>query len=510
MLNRGLFALFSWTLKRDTQLGRTHIVRGGIAGVMLLVLVFGTLQSLSVVGAAGLNLFESICWINIVVSTLAAISYFSTTVTEESEAGNLGLLKLAGLGAFSILLAKSTSRLVSALMLLIVQFPFTLLAITLGGITLTQIIASYVAIGAHLILVANLALFCSVFCQSSGRAAVCTGLVVAAFFASAPFLSYALPAAPPQSPGWLETWAETYEELSVINRIDDALAPAFAGSFITAQVLFSVGAAGLLYAGACLGFEWGTQRQGVPQRAALARGRRRLSRVFGVSRVWKMAIAWKEFNFLAGGRVMWVARVAAFSVFSAVVWYYVQPIGNDDWRMVSQFLAAAAAGFAAIELVVYSSRIVFDEVRWRTLSLLLILPVSVRQIMTQKVIGCLLAILPALFWLVLAIGLDPASVLATVQAGVLLHVLVNSALLLHFTVLLSLYVKWAALPIATCVVLVFNMCCPVMSIGLVVNDVLGDRSGLLLLVISLLTYWILLLLPLEVEIVSRIADAEAR
>lgn len=507
-MNGGIFALFSWTLKRDTQLTRTHLVRGGIAGIMLLILLFSTLQSMAVVGAAGLNLFESICWLNIVVSTLAAISYFSTSVTEESEGGNLSLLKLAGLGAFSILLAKSTGRLVSALMLLVVQFPFTLLAITLGGVTLTQIVACYIALGTHLILVANLAVFFSVVCRSSGRAAICTAVVVVAFFVSAPVASFI--ATSPAQVASAKAWGKTYETLSVVGSIDRALAPAFAGPVFTKHVMFSFVTALVLYAAACLRFEKGTQRQGVPERAALAKGRRRLARVFGVSRAWSMAIAWKEFNFLAGGRVLWVARIIVFTALSALAWFYADPVTNDGLRILCNVLAGAAAGFAALELIVYSCRIVFDETRWQTLSLLLILPMRPRQIMSQKVLGCALAVIPSVVWLAIALWFHPQSVLRETSAGLLLHGLVNFALLLHFTVLLSLYVKWAALPIAASVVLAFNLCCPIMSIGLVVNDALGDASGLLLLSISLLTYWTLLLLPLEVEIVNRVADEGSR
>ena len=67
--------------------------------------------------------------------------------------------------------------------------------------------------------------------------------------------------------------------------------------------------------------------------------------------------------------------------------------------------------------------------------------------------------------------------------------------------------RWTALPAAVCIVLAFNTCCPVMSIGLILNDLMGDTGGLLLAVITFATYWILLLLPLQIEIVSRVDDA---
>ncbi len=506
MLNRGVFTLFNWTLRRDVRLLRTHVLRGIFAGLMLLVIFFAWASTLTV-GAAGLNLFRAICWLNVIVSTLAAISYFATTVTEESESGNIGLLKLAGMGSFSILLAKSTSRLIGALMFLVVQFPFTLLAITLGGVTLLQIVTCYVALGAHLILVANLALFFSVYCQSSGRAAVWTAVVLAAFFLSVLVASFVEPVLTPGNPGWASAWADTHSDLSVVDRIDAALRPAFAGPVVSKQVTGSVVSAVVLYLLACVGFERSTLRQGVPQRAALARGRRSLGRTFGVSRVWKSAIAWKEFNFLTGGRVMWVARVVVFSAISALVLFYAEPGMSDDRAMVSQILAVGALGFTAIELVVFSSRIVFDEMRWQTLPLLLILPIRPQQVVTQKVLGCLLALLPGVCWLFFALWLHPTSLVGSTAAGSVAYGLVNFALLLHLTVLLSIFVKWAALPLAVCAVFLFNLCCPVMSIGLVISDALGGADGVLLLGISLVTYWILLLLPLQVEIVSRVEES---
>ena len=56
-MNRGAFSLFNWTLRRDVELLRTHLVRVAFAGLMLLVLWFASLQTLTV-GAAGLNLFD--------------------------------------------------------------------------------------------------------------------------------------------------------------------------------------------------------------------------------------------------------------------------------------------------------------------------------------------------------------------------------------------------------------------------------------------------------------------
>jgi hypothetical protein len=511
-MNRGAFSLFNWTLRRDVELLRTHLVRVAFAGLMLLVLWFASLQTLTV-GAAGLNLFDWICWMNILVSTLAGMSYFSTCVTEESEGGNLGLLKLAGMGSFSILLGKSTSRLVGAMMLLVVQFPFTLLAITLGGVTLIQIVSAYTAIGAHLILVANMALFFSVFSQSSGRAAVWTAAALTLFFVSPALLGFARTAFPPgQLYGMLDTakiksaidsWQEMQRDLSVFDRVSAALSVGFAGPVITMQVWYSLMVSAVLFTLACLGFERSTRKQGTPQRATLSRGRRSFRRILGVSRTWENSLAWKEFYFLTGGRVMWILRAALFAGLWCVVNFY----GAGDRALIGSTFVSGILIVLGIEMLIFSSRILFDESRWGTFPLLLILPISARNLVWQKTWGCLLAGLPGFAWLVVAAVMYPDEIQMVLRQSRFHIVAVDFLLIMHFTALLSLFMRWTALPAAVCIVLAFNTCCPVMSIGLILNDLMGDTGGLLLAVITFATYWILLLLPLQIEIVSRVDDA---
>lgn len=121
----------------------------------------------------GLRYFETICYLNILLISVAGISYFATAVTEEKDAGTLALLQLAGLSPFAITLGKSTSRLVSALMLLAVQIPFSFLAVTLGGVLWQQVLAAWVALAAWLILTANAALLASARCATSGRGCHC-------------------------------------------------------------------------------------------------------------------------------------------------------------------------------------------------------------------------------------------------------------------------------------------------------------------------------------------------
>src|SRR5262249_47455071 len=120
-------------------------------------------------------------WLNMVLISLAGISFFATAITEEKEEDTLGLLKMAGIDPVGILLGKSTSRLLGAALLLLVQFPFTLLAITLGGVTLGQVLAAYFSLTAYMVLLANVGLLCSVVFQRGGMASIITGLVLVVY-----------------------------------------------------------------------------------------------------------------------------------------------------------------------------------------------------------------------------------------------------------------------------------------------------------------------------------------
>ncbi len=184
----GTLTLFNWSLRTDTRSIYPHIVRACFTGFMLLAVLAAWANSLSGM-APGLQFFEQICRLNVLLISVSGISYFVSAVTEEKDSGTLALLRLAGVTPLAIVLSKSTSRLISALMLLLIQLPFTFLAITLGGVTWQQIIAAYLALAAWMCMVANVALFCSVRCNTSGRAATLATSVLLLFFAAGPILA---------------------------------------------------------------------------------------------------------------------------------------------------------------------------------------------------------------------------------------------------------------------------------------------------------------------------------
>ena len=159
MLN-GAAALFTWTLRMDNRYVHPHLVRAAFALFILFCLSMATFDAFGT-NRTGLVFFGLVCQLNVVLIAAAGVSYFVTAVSEEKDAGTFALLQLAGLTPLAITLGKSTSRLVSSLMLLVSQIPFTFLAVTLGGIRWQQVLAAWICLAAWMILVANMALLCS-------------------------------------------------------------------------------------------------------------------------------------------------------------------------------------------------------------------------------------------------------------------------------------------------------------------------------------------------------------
>src|SRR5262245_15541591 len=182
----GTLAMLHRALRLDARLWRTHLFRLGFALLVCLSLVYAqVLTATTLVGAPGLTLFRTMTWLNLVLISLAGISFFATAITEEKEEDTLGLLKMAGVDPLGILLGKSTSRLLGTILLLLVQFPFTLLAITLGGVRLTQVAGAYCLLTAYMILLGNVCLLCSVVFRRVGLASTVTGVVIVIFLLAA-------------------------------------------------------------------------------------------------------------------------------------------------------------------------------------------------------------------------------------------------------------------------------------------------------------------------------------
>lgn len=479
----GSLALLVRSLRVDARLLRTHLFRGLF--VLLIYCCLYIAQEMSFIRSApGLNFFESIVMLNFLMLTAAGTSYFATVITEEKEEGTLGLLRMAGISPVGLLLGKAVPRLMAAGLLLSVQFPFTFLAITLGGVTAHQVVAAYVALLAYLALLAMLGLLCSVVFRRSQSASWQMVLVLVVFLAVIPIARMIFPSPPwwtTPLAQWVSEALDWISAASVLLRMRSIMQTGFADPVFSYQVWSNLAAAGVFFLLAWATFDRFNRHDlpDAPARPRLFRsgvGRRRL----GVSRAWGKALIWKEFHFGAGGRTMMITKFVAYGlVIAGFAWlfYWLEPTRFDadhvgGLMMMSMFIVLVA------EPALYASRIFHDELKWRTLTSLLLLPSSTAHVAYSKVAGSLLALAPAAAWMLLGAILNPSDLGEALEEMFLKesagwYLLSQYLLFLHLTVLLSLFIKWGSLPLAFVGLYVGNM----LVIGMISLGTRGPGEG---------------------------------
>ena len=112
-----------------------------VAALRLFRLVFAAFICLNLADAmssrvvgrpGGLLFFKQMAYLNFIILRWRESSFFAWRSPRKKEERNAGLLKTMTSVPWR-LLGKSTSRLMTALLLLLIQLPFALLAITLGA-----------------------------------------------------------------------------------------------------------------------------------------------------------------------------------------------------------------------------------------------------------------------------------------------------------------------------------------------------------------------------------------
>ncbi|MEQ9406430.1 MAG: hypothetical protein RIK87_01845 [Fuerstiella sp.] len=509
----GTQTLFNWSLRTDIRSVYPHVVRMIFCGFMFLAIFAAWADSLGSM-APGLNYFRRICMLNVLLISVAGISYFVSAVTEEKDAGTLALLRLAGVSPLAIVLSKSTSRLISALMLLLIQLPFTFLAITLGGVTWQQVIAAYLSLAAWMCMVANMALFCSVRCQTSGRAASLATAVLLLFFASGPILLgvAGLTGVSWISPRFIAACRGLYDEqqlMSVTTRLEAVLSGA-AGPQIVAEQFWRNMVVGLgLFVLSVLMFN----RYSEPVESN-PHGRSSRVRRFTVGRCWRLAIVWKDFLFFTGGKTFLTVKLFGYALLIAgFVWFHrLERPGSTVWlsRELTRTAFEIVTLLLTVEMLLYSSNSLFQEVRQSAIATLRMLPIHTPVILLQKLGASLVALSPAMLTLVCLLIYDLDAVLDTNDfAGQVVAWVFISLLSTHLTVLLSLYTRWAALPLAILLTAVSFPCIGAAAVGLTnVTRVAAELNGIRWgawagVLVNFVWMWIFVLLPVQVEIVNR-------
>jgi len=426
---RALFALFIRSLREDLRARLPPILRAAL--VLLILLIVGANQrKFGWSGAPGREFLGMLMMLNLAFIGVAALSIFPSAIAEEKEDGTLTLLRMTNLNPLSILLGKGATRLISALMLLAAQIPFTMLAVTLGGVTITQILHAYAILGATTFFLCNLAMLASVYCRTATRAGFLTGIMGGVLYVVLPWICAIIAfrqgwAGLATIGGLLKTIIQYVFEANPVYAMGNLLFDSRRTAFPSNQVWFSLGAGTLCFLFAWLIFDryCATAETAAGRVKKAKNGKPR--RWAHVSRPWqRLPLAWKDFNFMAGGRFGFYLRLfmaglillgaygIAWSNYQRELEWVAGHYGNSEgsyyskasvdarfWQQFSGISIVLAGWIAGLEVLLIAGRIFGAERRNLTLSSLVALPWSVGKIVRQKILGCLAVLLP---WIILA------------------------------------------------------------------------------------------------------------
>ncbi len=469
---RGSLAMMDRALRVDSRLLRAHLVR--LLFVGFIVWMLWTIQDRSMFfGAPGAQFFSMMSAVTFILITLGGLSLFATAITEEKEEMTLGLLQMAGVGPAGILLGKGVTRLVIALLILASQFPFMLLAITLGGVLVNQVWAIYVALAAYLLMMSAAGLFISVMCRTSRQASLMMSILILVYFFGPYILQEALSASVTagifevdgfvdQSADWI---ISSVKETSIFHRLEIISNSAFNQPIISMQVVSNSTMAALL-----LGLSWLTfgyfnreERAASQERPFWAR-RWGDIRLLKVPRAWKSALVWKDFNFMTGGFPLMVFKLAFYGLTVHAVYLFFHFTGPSRYANIELWGSTAmwmGGIFLFAELSVYSSRIFREEIRWRTCPTLWMLPQSFVLTIYAKWAGCLVALLPAVILFIVGATVYPEGFfhfLKELRARPWnIFAILQFILGFHLCALLSMYIKYGSVAVTVAILFVGNM-----------------------------------------------------
>jgi hypothetical protein len=494
---RALFALFIRSVRDDVRARLPVILRASLVLIILLC-VWANQRDFARRAAPGREFLLIVVMVNLSFIAVAALGGFASAITEEKEDETLPLLRMTNLSPLAILLGKSTSRLLGAALLLAVQIPFTILAVTLGGVSLDQVLGSYAILATTTFFLCNLALLGSVLCRTNIRAGMFTGISSGILYAILPWIAVwtALQRMRPGSlspqTAWehVATWVveanPVYAFALLVERrgglpvVADQAWPHFIGGvlcFLLAWLLFNPFCA-------------------VPAEARAKRG----GRLFGVLLLRgglrrrpspRLAVVWKDFHFLIGGWRGMCIRCALCGLLFLGIWLFARmdsPGSEWMWRNIGEMTMVFSAMLFGLELTLVASRIFGVERRMLTLSGLTGLPRKTGWLIWSKVAGCLPALLPsaALFAIGFVIYIESYAILGisgdrrwdlSEQEIIILAYVVSQILLGAVLIaLLSLRMRRGALPAGIAAMTVWNI-----LVGVVVDSVgRGDEEALIL------------------------------
>jgi hypothetical protein len=437
---RRVTALLARRLRLDLRGVTGHFVRFFAAGGMLFT-IFLVMQNTAAIGAPGQLVFSWIVWCDSLFISGASLTVFATVISSEREQGTLGLLRMTGTSPLALLLGQGFSGVVLGCLLMAAQFPFIVLTITLGGVLWNQVVATFMALVAHLVLCAGIGLFFSSFCRRSSSAAFYTLLTQfllwwGPWFARRAAASIAAAGNMQTSTQDLINAGSSWVEHHLVWNQLSAISTSFGATPIVSAQFWTSLAGGFLL---ILCGAWILDRRPIETPAYSPI----VIKLWNASghRAWsRFAITGKDYRQFMGG---WKG------VFVRLLIYTLAPItsclalnryagSNLDADNIASAVFWTGMAFLVVELSAIASRLFRNEVAEQTWATLTLLPRRFSAIIALKLGAALLGLLPAIL-VCLTAAASSISVLET------LHYLAATPQRLQLLLSISQPLVWVSL-----------------------------------------------------------------
>jgi hypothetical protein len=211
----------------------------------------------------------------------------------------------------------------------------------------------------------------------------------------------------------------------------------------------------------------------------------------GVKRlaIWRpwphhLALMWKDFHFVSGGLVVLIAKFIAYGVLLFAGAYLIRSM--NPWQAMDvdfwgSYMMIVTLIILMAEIPLHVGRLFHEEIKWKTLSSLALLPMSTASMIYSKLFGSMVAIVPALWFMWVGMCLYPDGLLDFLEKLVEetggWYSVFAYFFFVHMVAFFSLIAKWGAVPLSMGImILIFMM---TVMFAMIFEEIGGDGEAAL-------------------------------
>ena len=379
--NSKVFTLTTQILSRQSRSLSLYAVRFSV----LLVCVIIFLSASDSYRISGLDIFNFISIANLIFLTFASMRYFGSIISDEKEQGTIGLLLLTPLHPVSILSAKAYPMFHAMAAILVAQIPLITFCVTLGGVVLSQVFIFYILCVFYLMFLCGLFLPCSSLVRKTGDA---LGLT----FLSLVFVN--------AFPAILDVCNRLYFQndhfSNVVYHLTNMQTWKVWSSLVSGNLevstfaIYMAGCTVTLILGTLLSLHWIRKVDLSDPTAKKDKGKNQSKTRASKNRCWNQANIWKDWNFFAGGKKRMIAK-AGFALLIMVSLplfsghNQVKFLNEKYFEVFLQINLPLSIIAFLIEYISHVSNFIAKEVKGKTLSGVLLQPLTVEEFFLSKI-----------------------------------------------------------------------------------------------------------------------------